>query len=1220
MAWEFSDLPGYNLEINPMVGVTENPAGRVESVVDQAGNYTVDQTTSGDRLFIGTRTLNGHPLFESQASEFLQWQPFSGVFTTFRLYYTCLVIPDTIGTRQEVFTINEGAATPGRDWDLIINSSGRPEIDTKGGGEWVGDMVLTAGTPYIITFIGDTFTSGSNNIAQTSRIIVNGIELAEFSSTSKSQNINSSSTNFFGGKGSAFVGALGPGVLVNGASLTEREIRLFQGKMAWIYDAPYILDDDHIYRFDGTPFDKTWEPATEESYRVGLFKGVGQTSAGGKLQSWNDYSSNGESAVTRAVDNDADIQPDGSVTFDGSDQALAFGSRFGIAAPDPSLMVVTLMTPISNANVPGIDGVWQLGDGNSPGTIYGTIGSGGYSWRHQNGNNIFDAVTFDRSLRTWLRTAGDTYSQERLRSFGQAVTSTSSSNGTLSDTQNEYLIGVGALTLYANFTLEAHFVLESDSPQLAEAVEAWIAWRAFSIDGNRGVLESLPAGNPFRLDGTAFGFGRAWAPSDIRCGGSAYWFSSRKQFSDFIIASGASVSEWKDIRGSAVTFEQSTASLQPQLDEVTLEVQVIRGNSDLMIANQLSEDVEQDLSIIGYIDRGTINDAFSEVTDSPSTVRMLDGGRFVATYGTVDGPGPSITGPDTTRNTWERSTGKVERFIDGSLTPNRSFTPGTPPSNSGTWTELWAFDDSTGGNALTGYLVDVIYIFGESDLDCLQLSEAYVAWAAGDESSLSSDNPYDVGLPLNPAVINIVTQSFRSIEFDGSDSVTDGSATYEWDFGDGSDPVFGVNPTHFYDVIGTYTVTLTVTDSWGTRSTTQEVTPTNEAPVAAFSGSIEGNELEVDASASTDDMGIVSYEWDWGDGSPNTFGVTQSHIYASANTLYTVTLTVTDTDGATDSTAQNFTTDVLPTADIDIVSESFRTVSVSGAGSSGTNISYAWDWGDGQTSTGETATHTYSSTGVFTITLTITADEGSDTDSISFTATEQGNSPRTEVVGFDVPSNILSSAGNTLQGWASLATIMNQWLGTEQASRIWIRDFQVDIAHGSSHGNNGLQAYILYENAWRPFEETRIGVTYEAKFFNGPLPDPFTTWEEWFASEVDSERNKFLPQFIVPIPPVDGDSLDQDTRYFIVGISITPNDIFAHQKDTSCLIGIPIEPIPTNDFGVTDLYDSSGKFTRQTASVINVGPVTIEAGEIILCIPDQEDSDYIAISMCCRPP
>jgi probable HAF family extracellular repeat protein len=60
----------------------------------------------------------------------------------------------------------------------------------------------------------------------------------------------------------------------------------------------------------------------------------------------------------------------------------------------------------------------------------------------------------------------------------------------------------------------------------------------------------------------------------------------------------------------------------------------------------------------------------------------------------------------------------------------------------------------------------------------------------------------------------------EAIQFDGSGSSDpDADAlTYLWSFGDDSPTVTGVSPTHVYERMGTYTVTLTVTDTRGSSA------------------------------------------------------------------------------------------------------------------------------------------------------------------------------------------------------------------------------------------------------------------------------------------------------------------------------------------------------------------------------------------------------------------
>jgi PKD repeat protein len=153
-----------------------------------------------------------------------------------------------------------------------------------------------------------------------------------------------------------------------------------------------------------------------------------------------------------------------------------------------------------------------------------------------------------------------------------------------------------------------------------------------------------------------------------------------------------------------------------------------------------------------------------------------------------------------------------------------------------------------------------------------------------------------------------------NVDFDASTSNDpDGTiASYSWDFGDGSPAGSGVAPSHSYTIGGFYDVTLTVTDDDGaTNSTTQTIgvfdPSINVPPLASFTLADKALDIDVDASASDDvDGTIVSYEWNFGDGSPAGSGVTASHTYATAGT-YTVSLTVTDDDGAEHTVSQNVT-------------------------------------------------------------------------------------------------------------------------------------------------------------------------------------------------------------------------------------------------------------------------------------------------------------------------
>ncbi len=76
------------------------------------------------------------------------------------------------------------------------------------------------------------------------------------------------------------------------------------------------------------------------------------------------------------------------------------------------------------------------------------------------------------------------------------------------------------------------------------------------------------------------------------------------------------------------------------------------------------------------------------------------------------------------------------------------------------------------------------------------------------------------------------------------------------------------------------------------------VSGSNTPPTAAFSSSSSNLTASFNAAASGDSDGtIASYAWNFGDGSTGT-GVAPTHVYTTGNT-YSVTLTVTDNQGAT---------------------------------------------------------------------------------------------------------------------------------------------------------------------------------------------------------------------------------------------------------------------------------------------------------------------------------
>ena len=232
------------------------------------------------------------------------------------------------------------------------------------------------------------------------------------------------------------------------------------------------------------------------------------------------------------------------------------------------------------------------------------------------------------------------------------------------------------------------------------------------------------------------------------------------------------------------------------------------------------------------------------------------------------------------------------------------------------------------------------------------------------------------------------------VQFDATASAdSDGSiANYSWNFGDGSTDV-GSLVWHQFSAAGTYVVTLTVTDDDGatdSMSHAVQVGPSNQSPVAAFTFTpptppVNGW-VQFNASASSDpDGSIVNYAWNFGDGSTD-IGNTVWHRFSGAG-IYGVTLTVTDDDGAANTSTQTIqvggSVNSAPTASFaylpasPTIGEWVRFDGTGSTDSDGSISSHQWSFGDGTVSvSGPVVYHQFTGAGTYVVSLIVTDDDG----------------------------------------------------------------------------------------------------------------------------------------------------------------------------------------------------------------------------------------------------
>jgi parallel beta-helix repeat protein len=168
----------------------------------------------------------------------------------------------------------------------------------------------------------------------------------------------------------------------------------------------------------------------------------------------------------------------------------------------------------------------------------------------------------------------------------------------------------------------------------------------------------------------------------------------------------------------------------------------------------------------------------------------------------------------------------------------------------------------------------------------------------------------NVSPPSGASPLNVTADASAS-----SDPDTTPVATYNFDFGDGTltGPQSSAIANHTYGTDGTFTVTVTVTDTAGkTGSTTKQVVigaPTAALSVTPSSG-ITPVAVTADASGSSDPgpTPIASYTFDFGDGAvvgPQA-DATATHTYTTGGT-FTVKVTVKDSIDLTSTATQQVT-------------------------------------------------------------------------------------------------------------------------------------------------------------------------------------------------------------------------------------------------------------------------------------------------------------------------
>lgn len=187
-------------------------------------------------------------------------------------------------------------------------------------------------------------------------------------------------------------------------------------------------------------------------------------------------------------------------------------------------------------------------------------------------------------------------------------------------------------------------------------------------------------------------------------------------------------------------------------------------------------------------------------------------------------------------------------------------------------------------------------------------------------------------------------------------------------------------------------------------------------PIAAIDGpyaGTEGGSIAMSAAASVDPNGtVVSYAWDFGDGTTGT-GPSVAHTYVQDG-VYTVSVTVTDNDGLTDNiqaiaTVANVPPAIAPFAGATLLPAETYTASGSFTDPGMDPWTATVDYGDGSGPTplalsgmSFALSHTYASAGVFTVTVSVSDDHTTTTATQTVTVIAQAQAVRNVIALVDL--------------------------------------------------------------------------------------------------------------------------------------------------------------------------------------------------------------------------
>lgn len=278
------------------------------------------------------------------------------------------------------------------------------------------------------------------------------------------------------------------------------------------------------------------------------------------------------------------------------------------------------------------------------------------------------------------------------------------------------------------------------------------------------------------------------------------------------------------------------------------------------------------------------------------------------------------------------------------------------------FTYSWAYWDNSSNYIGYSPLINPSKIYSNSPTDYRTTLMIYDA-----NGCISRDS---IAIPLPSYCLGFAATASSSVSGNNvnfSSNTIGGTAPflYHWNFGDGNTSPLN-NPSHTYiGSMGSYPVTLTVTDSNNCSYTIYDTVNVSISHpcmgfVTTIATSINDNDVAFSNTVTAGNAPFV-YQWNFGDGNTSNLS-NPNHTYNNLTASYHISLTITDVNSCT-YTAHD-TVHITPCAGF------YATIS---RGLNGPQFlfnstitgglapfSYQWDFGDGNSSTNKYQSHVYS--------------------------------------------------------------------------------------------------------------------------------------------------------------------------------------------------------------------------------------------------------------------